>query len=65
MFAIISYYWTTDSVMKGLCRISEGIVNGWLFIRYLVIGLYVGCATVGGYAWWFISYEASNFLLLL
>jgi Ca2+ transporting ATPase len=34
----------------------EPIVGRWLFIRYMVIGVYVGCATVFGYAWWFMFY---------
>ncbi|ORX91705.1 Ca-transporting ATPase [Basidiobolus meristosporus CBS 931.73] len=34
----------------------EPIVGGWLFFRYMVIGIYVGCATVFGYAWWFMFY---------
>ncbi|KAK7203643.1 hypothetical protein BZA70DRAFT_71225 [Myxozyma melibiosi] len=33
---------------------DEPIVGGWLFFRYMVIGIYVGCATVFGYAWWFM-----------
>lgn len=41
---------------KGPRRADEGIVNSWLFIRYLVIGIYVGLATVGGYIWWFMGY---------
>ena len=36
---------------------SEPLVGGWLFFRYMVIGIYVGCATVFGYAWWFMFYE--------
>lgn len=32
---------------------DEALVDGWLFFRYMVIGIYVGVATVGGYAWWF------------
>ena len=36
---------------------SEPLVGGWLFFRYLVIGTYVGAATVFGYAWWFMFYE--------
>lgn len=36
----------------------EPLVNGWLFLRYLIIGTYVGFATVAGYAWWFMYYEA-------
>lgn len=35
----------------------EPLVTGWLFFRYLVIGTYVGAATVGGYAWWFMYYS--------
>lgn len=38
-------------------NIREPLVGKWLFIRYLVIGTYVGVATVFGYAWWFIFYE--------
>lgn len=33
---------------------KESIVTRWLFFRYLVIGTYVGLATVGGYIWWFL-----------
>jgi len=34
----------------------EPLVGKWLFVRYLIIGFYVGCATVFGYAWWFLFY---------
>jgi len=37
---------------------DEPLVGGWLFFRYMVIGTYVGIATVGGYAWYFMFYEA-------
>jgi Ca2+ transporting ATPase len=33
---------------------DEPLIGGWLFIRYLIIGTYVGLATVAGYAWWFM-----------
>ncbi len=33
------------------------MVSKWLFIRYLIIGIYVGIATVAGYAWWFMFNE--------
>jgi Ca2+ transporting ATPase len=33
---------------------GEPLVGGWLFFRYMVIGTYVGVATVFGYAWWFM-----------
>jgi Ca2+ transporting ATPase len=35
---------------------KEGLITGWLFFRYMAIGLYVGVATVGSSAWWFMSY---------
>lgn len=33
---------------------DEALVGSWLLFRYLVIGTYVGVATVFGYAWWFL-----------
>jgi Ca2+ transporting ATPase len=37
-------------------RRDEPLVGKWLFFRYMVVGIYVGFATVGGYAWWFMYY---------
>ena len=37
------------------CFLS-GLITGWLFFRYMAIGVYVGIATVGSAAWWFMSY---------
>lgn len=42
-------------------NIREGIVTRWLLVRYLIIGTYVGLATVGGSVWWFTSYQACSF----
>lgn len=36
-------------------RANEPLITGWLFFRYLAVGGYVGAATVGGAAWWFMS----------
>jgi P-type Ca2+ transporter type 2A len=33
---------------------DEALIGGWLFFRYLIIGTYVGVATVAGYAWFFM-----------
>jgi Ca2+ transporting ATPase len=33
---------------------DDPLVGKWLFFRYMVIGTYVGAATVFGYAWWFM-----------
>jgi calcium-translocating P-type ATPase len=38
---------------------NEPIVNGWLFTRYVIIGVYVGVATIGGFIWWFIAHGYS------
>ncbi|XP_020533733.1 calcium-transporting ATPase 3, endoplasmic reticulum-type isoform X3 [Jatropha curcas] len=44
-----------SDVMKAKPRkVTEAVVSGWLFFRYLVIGAYVGVATVAGFVWWFI-----------
>eukprot|EP00794_Sanderia_malayensis_P013989 gene13989-15447_t len=36
---------------------KEGLISGWLFFRYMAIGVYVGVATVASSAWWFMYYE--------
>ncbi|CAL5321197.1 unnamed protein product [Camellia sinensis] len=42
-------------VMKAKPRkVNETVVSGWLFFRYLVIGAYVGLATIAGFIWWFV-----------
>ncbi|RDB24075.1 Sarcoplasmic/endoplasmic reticulum calcium ATPase 3 [Hypsizygus marmoreus] len=46
------------SIMRVPPRNSrEPLIGKWLFFRYMVIGIYVGCATVFGYAWWFLYYS--------
>ncbi|KAI8993311.1 SERCA-type calcium-translocating P-type ATPase [Pilobolus umbonatus] len=35
---------------------QEPLVGGWLFCRYMIVGTYVGVATVFGYVWWFMFY---------
>ncbi|KAI0049705.1 calcium ATPase [Auriscalpium vulgare] len=46
------------SIMRVPPRNSrEPLISKWLFFRYMIIGTYVGLATVGGYAWWFVFYE--------
>jgi Ca2+ transporting ATPase len=36
---------------------EDKLISGWLFFRYMAIGLYVGVATVAGAAWWFMLAE--------
>uniref|UniRef100_A0A8C8EMH8 Calcium-transporting ATPase n=1 Tax=Oncorhynchus tshawytscha TaxID=74940 RepID=A0A8C8EMH8_ONCTS len=34
---------------------KEPLISRWLFCRYLIVGCYVGAATVGAAAWWFMA----------
>ncbi|KAM8879950.1 sarcoplasmic/endoplasmic reticulum calcium ATPase 2 isoform 2-T2 [Spinachia spinachia] len=34
---------------------KEPLISSWLFCRYLIVGCYVGAATVGAAAWWFMA----------
>ncbi|XP_037908095.1 calcium-transporting ATPase sarcoplasmic/endoplasmic reticulum type isoform X2 [Hermetia illucens] len=46
-----------DIMQKPPRKSDEGLISGWLFFRYLAIGGYVGAATVGAAAWWFLFCE--------
>ncbi|KAG4305366.1 hypothetical protein PORY_001536 [Pneumocystis oryctolagi] len=35
---------------------DEPIVSLWLFIRYCIIGIYIGIGTIFGYVWWLMYY---------
>jgi len=39
---------------------DEPIVTSWVFIRYLIIGSYVGFATVGIFVYWYTTYSWSG-----
>jgi len=36
---------------------DDALINSWVFFRYMVIGLYVGFATVGIFVFWFTNYD--------
>ncbi|KAG9440602.1 hypothetical protein H6P81_020767 [Aristolochia fimbriata] len=44
----------SDVMMTKPRKTTEAVVSGWLFFRYLVIGAYVGLATIAGFMWWFV-----------
>ena len=47
-----------DIMKRAPRKRDEPLISGWLFFRYMVIGTYVGLATVAGYAWWFMYNSA-------
>ena len=46
-----------DIMSKPPRSVSDPLISGWLFFRYLCIGVYVGFATVGAASWWFMYYS--------
>ncbi|XP_059064008.1 calcium-transporting ATPase, endoplasmic reticulum-type isoform X2 [Cryptomeria japonica] len=42
-----------DIMQKPPRKSNDALISTWVFFRYLVIGVYVGCATVGIFAVWF------------
>ncbi|THD22462.1 Calcium-transporting ATPase sarcoplasmic/endoplasmic reticulum type [Fasciola hepatica] len=46
-----------DIMKKPPRNSKEPLISTWLFVRYMLIGCYVGCATVGSAAWWFMYYS--------
>eukprot|EP00461_Guttulinopsis_vulgaris_P001823 UN01823 len=43
-----------DIMQKPPRSQAEPIIDTWLFIRYIVIGVYVGIGTILGYIWFFL-----------
>jgi Ca2+-transporting ATPase len=33
---------------------EEQLITPWVFVRYMVVGAYVGCATVGAFVVWYL-----------
>jgi Ca2+-transporting ATPase len=47
-----------DDIMKRPPRKADDqLITGWVFFRYMVVGLYVGFATVGVFAYWYMYYD--------
>jgi len=48
-------------VMKHQPRKSdENLISGWVFFRYMVVGIYVGLATVGIFVYWYTMAETGD-----
>lgn len=46
-----------DIMQRPPRRKDDALINGWVFFRYMVIGIYVGLATVGVFAAWYTRTE--------
>jgi len=39
---------------------DDNLISAWVFFRYMLIGCYVGAATVGIFIYWYVWYEAAD-----
>ncbi|CAK9301943.1 unnamed protein product [Gordionus sp. m RMFG-2023] len=46
-----------DIMQKPPRSNKDTLISGWLFFRYMTIGMYVGMATVGAAAWWYMIHD--------
>merc|ERR1712151_642934 len=42
-------------------RKDDNLISGWVFFRYMVIGIYVGFATVVIFVYWYAFYDWSGY----
>ncbi len=49
-----------DIMRKPPRRTDDTLLSGWVLFRYMVIGMYVGFATVGIFVYWYLYAETSD-----
>lgn len=42
-----------DVMKKPPRRSDESLISDWVYFRFAIVGLYVGCATVGIFVFWY------------
>jgi len=50
-----------DIMRKPPRRADDELITPWVFFRYMVVGLYVGLATVGVFVYWYVAYDWSGY----
>ena len=49
-----------DIMRKPPRKADENLITNWVFFRYMVIGIYVGLATVGIFVYWYTMAETGD-----
>ena len=50
-----------DIMSRPPRRSDDQLITPWVLTRYMIIGLYVGFATVGIFAYWYVLYDWSEY----
>jgi|Transcript_22419 Ca2+-transporting ATPase len=50
----------SDIMKKPPRKGDDNLISNWVFFRYMVIGMYVGLATVGIFVWWYTMAETGD-----
>lgn len=50
-----------DIMKRPPRRADDQLITPWVLFRYMVVGLYVGFATVGVFAYWYVFYDWSEY----
>ena len=50
----------SDNMKKPPRRQDDHLLNNWTMFRYTVVGIYVGVATVGIFAYWYLAAETGD-----
>merc|ERR1719271_2271262 len=50
-----------DIMKRPPRRSDDQLITPWVMTRYMIVGLYVGFATVGVFAYWFVWYDWSEY----
>mmetsp|Transcript_9645 Transcript_9645/g.24917 ORF Transcript_9645/g.24917 Transcript_9645/m.24917 type:complete len:1066 (-) Transcript_9645:13-3210(-) len=50
-----------DIMSRPPRRADDQLITPWVLTRYMIVGLYVGFATVGVFAYWYVWYDWSEY----
>jgi Ca2+-transporting ATPase len=41
-------------------KTEDGLISNWVYFRYMIVGIYVGFATVGIFVYWYTMAETGD-----